>query len=278
MKLLKKIIRKIDYKLNGGVRTIPIFQGTTNDKILEDRVALITGGSGGIGFAIAEKFIKTGAKVIISGTNEEKLKKNVKKLGKNADYVVLNIKKVEDIKLVFENAKEKFGKIDILVNAAGIHIDRDNLNFLNITEDEFDSVIEVNYKGTYFISQCFANYLIENKIKGNILMISSITELEPAWSPYRISKHGINALTEGLAQQLIDKNIIVNGIAPASTATNMLDYKEGDSIYSNDNLIERYVLPSEIAEIAVVLVSKLGQTIIGDTIYMSGGRGILRKN
>jgi len=102
--------------------------------------------------------------------------------------------------------------------------------------------------------------------------------LEPAWSPYRLSKWGIKGLISGLAQQLLPYGIIVNGIGPGPTATSMQPYNDGDSIYTNQNPINRYTMPDEIAVYAEMLVSDLGNTIIGDTIYMSGGRGIIEIN
>ena len=135
--------------------------------------------------------------------------------------------------------------------------------------------MNLNLKSTYFLSQTVAKYMIKNKIKGHILMISSNRAVEPSWSPYSISKLGLNGITRGLAKELLKYNIIVNGIAPGPTATSMQDYQNGDSIETNQNLIERYTMPEEVAEYALLLVSDLGNTIIGDTIYMTGGRGII---
>ena len=135
--------------------------------------------------------------------------------------------------------------------------------------------MDLNLKSTYFFIQEIAKYMISSKIKGHILIISSQSALEPAWSPYRLSKWGIKGITSGIAQKLLPYGIIVNAIGPGPTATSMQDYREGDNIYTTGNTIERYTMPDEIAEYAKLLVSELGNTIIGDTIYMSGGRGII---
>ena len=271
---IKKIIKRF-VSLMKTKKVEPILKIVDKEKILDNKVAFITGGSGGIGFAIAKSFVESGCKVIISGTNEKKLKDYCDKLGKNSKYIVLNLNNVNDFKNVIVQADKMFGNIDILVNCAGMHIPRADLDFLNITEKEYDEIMNLNLKGTYFISQEFAQYMINNKIKGHILIISSQSALEPAWSPYRLSKWGIKGFTTGLAQKLLKYGIIVNGIGPGPTATAMQPYEEKDGIYTNQNPIERYTMPDEIAEYAKLLASDLGNTIVGDTLYMSGGRGII---
>lgn len=254
---------------------IPILKVIDDKKILDGKVALITGGSGGIGFAIAKEYLEAGCKVIISGTNEEKLKKCCNELGDNSAYLILNLFNISEIETKVNDAVKIFGKIDILVNSAGIHTVRQGLDFLNITEKEYDDVMNLNLKGTYFVTQKVAQYMISNKIQGHILIISSQSALEPSWSPYRLSKYGIKGITSGMAQRLLEHGIIVNAIGPGPTATSMQPYKDGGSIFTELNPIERYTMPSEVAAYAKLLVSDLGNTIIGDTLYMSGGRGII---
>lgn len=266
--LIKKIIRIFKKK-----EYVPIVDRISNDNLLNRKVAFISGGSGGIGQSIAKKFIEAGGKVIISGTNEVKLKKFSENLGNNCKYIVMDLNNVEEYKNKINESINLFGKIDILVNSAGIHTTRQGANFLNFKTDEYDKIMNINLKSTYFLSQLFANYFIKNKIKGHILMISSSTCFEPAWSPYRLSKWGIRGLTSGMAQELIKYGIIVNAIAPGSTATEMLNYKHGDSIYTEENTNNRYIMPEEVANIALMLVSGTGDMIVGETILASGGRG-----
>lgn len=155
------------------------------------------------------------------------------------------------------------------------HVDRDGLDFVNVTLDEYDTIMNINLKGTYFMCQTVAKYMIENKIKGHILIISSQSALEPSWSPYRLSKLGIDGITKGMAQRLLEHGIIVNAIGPGPTNTSMQkNYREGN-LYTPLNPIKRFTTPEEIAQIAKILVSDLGNTIVGQTIYMSGGRGIV---
>lgn len=267
-KLIKKIIRVMKRK-----EYIPIVSEIKDADLLKNKVAFISGGSGGIGSAIAKKFINAGCKVIISGTSEKKLMAISSKLGNNCKYVILNLNNIDDYEKVLEESVKIFGKIDILVNSAGIHTTRKGAEFLNFKVSEFEDIIDINLKSVYFLSQKFANYFVENNIKGHILMISSSTCFEPAWSPYRISKWGIRGLTSGMAQELIRYGIVVNAIAPGSTATSMLDYENGDSIYTEENTNYRYIMPEEVANIALLLVGDTGNMIVGETILASGGRG-----
>ena len=274
MNKLKKIIKRIIMATK--VKKIePITNVVDNEQLLKDKIALITGGSGGIGFAIAKTFIESGCKVIISGTNEQKLKENSNKLGENCKYIKINLTNVSEIKDKVQEASNIFGDINILVNSAGTHTDRKDLDFLNITEQEYDSVMNLNMKGTYFMCQEFANSLISKKVKGHIIIIGSELALESSWSPYRLSKYCIKGLTQGMAKKLLPYGIIVNAISPGLVATAMQPYEEGDSIYTRENPIGRYIMPSEVAMYARMLASDLGDTIVGNTIYMSGGRGII---
>ncbi len=267
-----KVKKALDYVRKE--KPLPIFVDKSKGTLLEGKVAFVTGASGGIGGAIAKKVVEAGGKVVLGGRNKEKLERSKSGLGENAQLVVMEMTEVAKFEKVLKDAVDCFGKIDILVNAAGMHVDREGLSFLNTTEEEYDQVMETNLKGTYFLSQVFAKYFIEQKIRGHILMISSQLALEPSWSPYRLSKRGIEGITQGLAQELLHYGITVNGIGPGSTATAMLHYAKGADIATDLNPIGRLVMPEEIAEYAVMLMSELGNTIVGDTLYMSGGGGI----
>lgn len=272
LKKLKRIITGTVVALKSK-NYVPI-QHTVKGDLLKDKVALITGGSGGIGFAIAKAFLDSGCKVIIAGTNEKKLFSKLEKLG-GGKSVILNLSSIKGIEESVGEAIAIYGHIDILVNSAGIHSTKVFENFMEVEEKDYDSIMDINLKGTYFVTQNVAKHMVANKIHGHILNISSSTALEPAWSPYRLSKWGIKGMTLGFAQQLQPYGIIVNAIAPGSTATKLLGFKDGDSIYSGDNENHRLTLPSEIAEYAKLMVSSLGDMIVGDTLYISGGRGTI---
>lgn len=113
----------------------------------------------------------------------------------------------------------------------------------------------------------------ENKIKGSILIVSSSRGSEPAWSPYGISKWGLKGLVEGLGKMLIPYGINVNAIAPGSTATGLIGIKEGDSITSEENGMNRLIMPDEVATLAKLLVSDAGKMIDGEVVHIAAGRG-----
>lgn len=168
-------------------------------------------------------------------------------------------------------AKKGIAPIDILVNNAGVNFK----GMPNATEDEYDKVLDTNLKGVFFLSQMFGKYMVTNGIKGNILNIASSSSLRPADSAYTLSKWGIRGLTLGLAKSLAKYGITVNGIAPGPTATPMM-IKDGQTDMSLGRLpLGRYIMPEEISNMAVLLVSDMGRSIMGDIIYMTGGAGIL---
>ncbi len=159
--------------------------------------------------------------------------------------------------------------IDILVNNAGINCQ----GMPNATESEYDKVMNTNLKSAFFLSQLFGKYLIKNNIKGNILNISSASSLRPADSAYTLSKWGLRGLTLGLAKSLSQYGITVNSIAPGPTATPMILKSQQNNFYLKRIPLGRYIMPEEIANMAIFLTSEMGRSIIGDTIYMTGGAG-----
>ena len=251
------------------------------NELLKGRVALITGGTSGIGMAIAKSFINSGAIVVITGRSRERLDKacDIIRHGNSGSCEIYGIEldniKVSEYKNKFIEIQKLLGnkKIDILVNNAGLR----GGYLSNATEEEYDHIMDTNTKGTFFMSQMIANYMVENGIRGNILNISSASSIRPAVSAYHMSKWAIRGLTEGMARSLAPYGICVNAIAPGPTATPMLN-KDGGSngdISHPKNLLGRYATPEEIANMAVILVSDMSRTIIGDTIFMSGGAGIV---
>lgn len=252
------------------------------NELLKGRVALITGGTSGIGFHMAKVFLRSGAAVVITGRSEERLQRACMELNEDNIYegrlfsVVMDNTKVDLFQDCFQIALDRvkasgFPHIDILVNNAGVL----GASMPNATENEFDKVIDTNLKGVFFLSQLVGKYMKENKVEGNILNVGSSSCLRPAISAYTLSKWGICGLTLGLAKSLAPYGITVNGIAPGPTATPMLLKDDQNNITNNRNPIGRYALPEEIANMAVVLVSPMGQTVVGDMIYMTGGAGTI---
>lgn len=244
---------------------IPIASHNDNFK---SKCAIVSGGSSGIGYAIAEKLSNNGCKVIILGRNEMKLKGAASTIG--CEYKVLDVTNLSDIDNVVNGIYARL-KPDILVNSAGINV---NEPFGTVTEKGWDSCFDTNVKGTYFLTQAVTNKMKEHKIKGHVLNLSSASALRPCYSVYVISKHIIKDLTEGMAQALIPYGIVVNAIAPGPTATPMMNKNNQKDLYFPNNPTERMASVEEIADLALYMLSDFGNYIVGSTFYISGGGGI----
>nr|WP_302831978.1 SDR family oxidoreductase [uncultured Bacteroides sp.] len=272
MKKIELIIRKL-VSIIKSEKLVPIVQTKAQEDQFNGRVALISGGTGGIGISIAKTLLSSGCKVILAGTNPNKLKNVIDNLNTpNAAILELNYLEVESFDAKIEEADKIFGNIDIFVSSAGVHTE--GVDFWKMTGEEYDRVMNINLKGTFFMCKSMADYMKDRKLRGNILLVSSTRGFEPAWSPYGISKWAMNGLTKGLAQILSENGITVNAIAPGSTATALIGIDEGDNIYTDENKIGRFIMPTEVAGIAKLLVSESGKMISGETIRISAGRGV----
>lgn len=248
------------------------------NELLKGRAALITGATSGIGYAIAEAFLKAGATVVIAARNKEKIDKTISELQKlgNTDgriysviMDVLNTKefqaKVDEAITILPNHK-----IDILVNNAGIGSGK-----LPSEENDYDMVMDTDLKSVFFLSKIVARHMINERIHGNILNIASSSSLRPAGDVYGLAKWGIRGLTKGLAKMLIPHEIVVNAVGPGGTATPFNGKKAGDEISSASIPAGRFVMPEEVANVAVFLTSGMGRMIVGDIVYITGGTGTI---
>lgn len=251
------------------------------NELLNGRCALVTGGTSGIGYAIAKAYINAGAAVIITGRSKERINAAINRLKIECSEAtvfgcVLNNTQVPTFEKTFDGILSEvkvagINGIDILVNNAGVNYK----GMPDATEEEYDKVLDTNLKGVFFLSQMLGKYFVANNIKGNILNIASASCIRPVDSAYTVSKWGIRGLTLGLAKTLAKYGITVNGIAPGPTATPMM-IKDGQSNMWLERLpLGRYIMPEEIANMAVYLVSDMGRSIMGDMIYMTGGAGVL---
>ena len=221
--LKRKLIKEKKEKV-----LIPCLEG----HFLEGRCALITGGTSGIGLAIAESFLKNGSDVVISARNTERLVGTKEKLvevcncdSSRIEILEIDISRVDDAKKRFFEFSNGFNKnIDIFVNNAGVN---GGQVFPDTNEEDYDTILDTNLKGVYFFSQEIAQYMIRRSIKGNVLNIVSSSALRPAISPYIIAKWGERGLTLGMAKKYLPYGIIVNGLAPGSALTPML-FKDTD--------------------------------------------------
>ncbi len=271
---IKSILKKKLVKTKIEKITMPCLIGN----LLNGRNALITGGSSGIGFAIAESFLKNGANVIISSREISKLETAKKLLidkcqctEDRIELLVLDITCIEKMQKDLRNFLET-KTVDIFVNNAGVN---GGDLFPNTLEKDYDKVLDTNLKGTYFISQEIAQYMINKKIQGNILNITSSSALRPGISPYIISKWGERSLTLGLAKKYLSYGIIVNGLAPGPTSTPMMNMQDEKDLYLEYTPSKRYAAPEEMGNLATILVSDMGRMIVGDTIYATGGAGLI---
>ena len=248
--------------------------------LLEGRKALITGGTGGIGKAIAEAFLNAGADVIITSRSKEKAEACAEELGKktpsgrNICGLELDLSVPESISgllSVISTVPWIGNGIDILINNAGTNVGESYY----CNECDYDTIVDTNLKGVYFLTRQIGEYMISKGIEGNILNITSSSGLRPAISPYMISKWGVRGLTLGFAKKYIKHGIVVNALAPGPTATPMLKKSEKDDLNLPNNPSKRFALPQEIYNFTFILTSDIFIIIVGYTIYMTGGAGVI---
>lgn len=244
--------------------------------LLQGKRAIITGAGSGIGLAIAKKYYEEGADIAITGRNEEKLARACLQIGCRAHYVVWDITDFPHCKeYIDKTANLLGGPIDILVNNAGVLTQNDfSWNYLELTLEEWDYVMDINCKGMFFMCQNMAKHMIKNNKKGHIVNITSEMGFRPACVTYGISKWGTVGMTKGLGMMLAPKNIIVNGIAPGAITTDMMRWKDGDSIYRESHANKRFGFPEEIADLATFLGSDRADNIVGEVILSDGGSSL----
>jgi glucose 1-dehydrogenase len=244
---------------------------------LENKVAIITGAARGIGLACAKRFAAEGAKVIISDVLDETGAAEAERLG--ATYFHCDVSKSEDVNALVGAVVKQFGAIDILMNNAGISISGD---FLDITEAEYDKVIDINLKGSFLMLQACARQMVaqvaKGKPAGSIVNMSSVNDTLaiPAIVSYCIAKGGVSQLTRATSIYLAPHGIRVNAIGPGSIRTDMLKAVVSDKEAMNRVMsrtpMARVGEPAEIASIAVFLASEDSSYVTGQTIYADGGR------
>ena len=248
--------------------------------VLQNKVALITGGSSGIGLAIAERFLKEGAKVMIAGRSKERCDNTIIQLEAIAsdavDAVVADVSNWDAVQKMVEATVERFGKIDILVNNAGIYLDK---RLEETTEEEWDLVININLKGVFLCSKAVYPHF-KNQGSGNIVNISSESGVtgNPDEAAYCASKGGVTNLTRAMALDYAQENIRVNAICPAVIHTPMLqreiDVQDDKKAYLKemDDLhpIGRVGRPEEVAYAVLMVASDEASFITGTNIPVDG--------
>ena len=242
---------------------------------MERKVALITGGSRGIGKKVAEEFAKHGYDLVINyvsdNTNLEELENDFKSLGAKALFVKTDVTNFEDCSNMVNKAIEEYGRIDVLVNNAGIT--KDSL-LIRMKEEDFDKVININLKGTFNVTKNVVPFMIKQK-EGKIINISSVVGVvgNAGQANYSASKAGIIGFTKTLAKELASRNIRVNAVAPGFIQTDMTSVLK-DSVKENINNqipLKRMGTAREVANLIYFLGSEESSYITGQVINVDGG-------
>lgn len=270
MKIATYLKNLLKYMRSGGVVYSPVSFVDVNERF-KGKVILVTGGSSGIGFETTKQFLAEGSSVVITGRNEERLKEAVAKLQTDkVKYIVWDITDVTIAQDKLEEAVTIFGRIDIFVNNAGV-FKYENWN--QFDEKTYDSIVDTNAKGLFFISQAEGKYLVANSLRGKILNICSSFGVDARFDPYSVSKWGSVCITKGLAKELVKYGIVVNGVAPGSVPTNITGNQINvqENAFTPEHLTKRWVLPEEVASILLYLASDSANSIIGQVIVIDGG-------
>ncbi len=250
---------------------------------LRGKVALITGGSRGIGQAIAMTFAEAGADLVVSSRNRrppelEETAERVRAMGRKALAVPAHVGKKGDVAGLVQKTLDAFGRIDILVNNAGGNPVLSTM--VELEEDAFEKVIEVNLKGAFLVSKAAATVMIKQG-GGRIINVSSVSGLRARndrTGAYCISKAAVNMMTQVMARELAPHNILVNAIAPGSIRTEFSRANWADPERCARRIreieLKRFGEPEEVAGIALFLASKAGSFVTGEIIRVDGGEMI----
>lgn len=242
---------------------------------------VIIGGGSGIGLATAKKVLmdSTVKNVIISSRNLEKLNCAKESLNDNRVHVAtIDISNVKLHKQFMIDVNEMINDcVDGVIISSGLDFDGSNWKGFNISEKDYDRIMDVNLKGVFFIIRNYANYMCENHIKGNICVVSSISAHRDLLSVYQISKNAISGIVHAYGKFLCEKGIILNCVEPETTDGGMLKYLAAytDGIREgkpwNDNSIRRVIRPEEIADVISFLISEVGEIMSGTCLLAGGG-------
>ncbi len=246
-----------------------------SNELKEEKVVFVTGGSRGIGKEVATKFAENGYNIVINyvsdKTDVEALKNEWEEKGVKTLILKADVTKADEVDMVVKEAIEKFGKIDVLVNNAGIT--RDNL-LMRMSEEEFDRVIETNLKGTFIVTKAVTKYMMKKRA-GSIVNLSSVVGVagNAGQCNYSASKAGVIGFTKSIAKELASRNIRANAVAPGFIETDMTAVlsdavKEG---IHNQIPLKRMGSAKEVADLIYFLGSEQSSYITGQVINVDGG-------
>lgn len=241
---------------------------------------VVVGGATGIGLATVKMLLQNNVKhIIIASRNKNKLLDVEKELNdKRVSTEVFDISMVESHISFIEKVNNKIGAyVDGVIISSGLNYDGANWKGFNISETDYDRIMDTNLKGVFFLIRNYSNYMNEKGIKGNICVVSSISAHRDMLSVYQISKNAISGIVHAYGKYLCERGIILNAVEPGTTEGGMLGglgkYADGirEGAPWNDNSIRRVIRPEEIAEIIGFLISDLGEVMSGTCLLAGGG-------
>ena len=241
---------------------------------LKDKVAVITGSGKGLGQAMALLFSREGAKIVVFDIDEPAGRETVEQIqeqGGEAIFVHGDVSNPDDAVRLINTAVDAYGRVDVLVNNAGVHVDR---TVADTTEEEWDQILGVNLKGVFLCSKA-AIPQMRRQGGGNIICISSISGLigQLNQAAYNASKHGIIGLVRCMAYDHAQENIRANAICPGVMNTPLVASVPEEHIapYRKTSLLERFAEPSEVANAALFLASDESSYVTGSAMVVDGG-------
>ena len=244
----------------------------------ENKVALVTGSSQGIGAACAIRLAADGADIILNGREfderGEKLIKQITDMGRRAHFVEADVSKTPNVIKLINDAIAVYGQLDILVNNAGVEKNND---FWNVTEEEYDFVMDTNLKGVFFGTQAFVKYCKEKQREGVVINMSSVHEeiIFTHFAAYCASKGGLKMLTRNLATELAPLNIRINNVAPGAIATpinkKLLENPEQLAGVLDNIPMKKMGTPEDVAALVAFLASDDAKYVTGSTYFVDGG-------
>jgi glucose 1-dehydrogenase len=244
----------------------------------ENKIALITGSSQGIGEACALRLAKEGADIILNGRKfderGEKLIVEIEAMGRKAKFLAADVSKTTEVLKLIDDATKVFGSLDILINNAGLEKKAD---FWEVTEEDYDIVMDTNFKGVFFGIQAFVKYCKREKRAGTIINMSSVHEeiVFPHFAAYCASKGALKMLCRNLATELAPLNIRINNVAPGAVTTpinqDLLNNKAQLESLLDNIPMRRMGKVEDVAAVVAFLASDEAGYVTGSTYFVDGG-------